>query len=503
MTFDDFVLQLGRDSARGFEVRAACRLAGEDRGRLVLPLAVGAVESRFAAAAHPRHRGAGDSDCDLGTALFESVFGDESVRGLLDGSLSRLDGEARGGLRIQIQIDPDDAELMRLHALPWELLHRRGEYLALSRRTPIVRYLELPRAVARLDLPPVVRVLALAPELRRQPALDQRSERTALEALARSSGRLTVDFVDPADLGALRRALIEKDVHVLHLMGHADFDPLHGRGVIGMERVDGGAEPVRAEALIAVVSDAPSLRLVVLNACNTGRAGGEIESKPFLAFAPALMRAGLPAVLAMQQPISDRSAIAFSQALYRHLAAGDPLEAAVAEGRQAIHARNPLSLEWAVPVLFLRASPPTPAQRPRGREHLRVGNYDEAIHELRQEVAEMPDRGLPRVALGVALGRGRPLRRLTYATAKEMHALFASALPAAESRGPAAAALLALKVDYFDRNAVHEPSPSRDVVLAALAGASWESEGWLLAQLGVSDETREALGARAPCKEAM
>ena len=77
--------------------------------------------------------------------------------------------------------------------------------------------------------------------------------------------------------------------------------------------------------------------------------------EPFSGVATALVRAGVPAVLAMQFPISDQAAIAFSREFYRRLASGDALETAVTEGRLLISRRDPESLEWATPVLYLRA----------------------------------------------------------------------------------------------------------------------------------------------------
>jgi hypothetical protein len=59
----------------------------------------------------------------------------------------------------------------------------------------------------------------------------------------------------------------------------------------------------------------------------------------------------------MQFPISDTAAITFSAALYRALAAGEPVEAAVAEGRTAVYLQDPESLEWATPALYLRTAP--------------------------------------------------------------------------------------------------------------------------------------------------
>jgi hypothetical protein len=501
MRYEDLVLQFGPETPRGLTVRAAST-AGEARGFFTLD-AQETLEKDFAECVRARRRaisGAERRAREIGAALFDSVFHGE-IRSLLDRHLGHLERQRSDGLRIRMKIDLTESFRTSIHSLPWELIYRTdtGEFLGLSRRTPLVRYLDVPRAVPPIELPEVLRVLSLSPAPRRQPELDLRSEQRNLHELQRSVPGLRVESPTSADLETLRRALVEGEVHVLHLMGHADFDPDTGRGFVALAAADGREEVLGAEGLVAAVGDCTSLRLVVLNACNTGRAAAGHDQHPFLGLAPALMRAGLPAVLAMQLPISDAGAIAFSEAFYRRLLAGDPLDAAVTEGRHAIAARGPRPLEWSVPVLFLRAAEGATAQvwRSLGLDHLRAGNYEEAIGELRQEAARNPAHGLLRVALGVALGRGRELRRLPYQTAREMHRLFAEAMTAPETPEPARAAaiaLLGLKLDYFVANSVRDAAPSREEVLAELSGAS-ASPGaeWLLGRLHLTEEARQHL----------
>ena len=59
----------------------------------------------------------------------------------------------------------------------------------------------------------------------------------------------------------------------------------------------------------------------------------------------------MPAVVAMQFPISDKAAIAFSETFYQRIAKGDPVDVAMAEGRKKLWHLE----EWATPVLFLRS----------------------------------------------------------------------------------------------------------------------------------------------------
>jgi hypothetical protein len=75
---------------------------------------------------------------------------------------------------------------------------------------------------------------------------------------------------------------------------------------------------------------------------------------PYAGISAALVMAGVPAVVAMQFPISDRAAIEFTNCLYPRLAQGYPLDSAIAEARKAIRIADRKSLEWATPVLFMR-----------------------------------------------------------------------------------------------------------------------------------------------------
>ncbi len=103
-----------------------------------------------------------------------------------------------------------------------------------------------------------------------------------------------------------------------------------------------------------MLHDFESLRLVVLNACHTAEAVGTQGPNPFAGAASSLVMSGVPAVVAMNGPVSDLAAVAFSRTFYQRLAAGDPIEAAVAEGRLAIQRADPRDGVWATPVLFLR-----------------------------------------------------------------------------------------------------------------------------------------------------
>lgn len=294
-----------------------------------------------------------------GEVLFASVFSG-SVRSVFDRTFGRVEGTRDGegrprGLRVRFLFGTEDADLTPLGVVPWELLRRPDtrSFLAQDRRTPVVRCLEVPRPVRPVELVGPFRLLLVESAPWGVEPLDLPEERGRIrEALESAGPGMEVRRLPCAELGSLREALLEEEVHALHFMGHGDLTP-EGEGVLYFETESGAAQAVPAGTLAAHLTGIESLRVVVLNACSSGALPRVHGRDPFTATAASLVMAGVPAVVAMQFPVSDRAAIAFSEALYRRLAACDPVEAAVAEGRLRIIAREPESLEWVTPVLYL------------------------------------------------------------------------------------------------------------------------------------------------------
>jgi len=299
------------------------------------------------------------SPAALGERLYSALFHGE-VESLYEQSLEPLARDADAGLRLELMVDPRDPDLAAVQALPWELIRKPGtaEFPALSPQRPIVRYLAVPRAVRSARRPAILRILAVAANPRRPDLdpLDLTRELRNLRTAARATPGVEVVTPKRPTLAALREALLAQECHVLHFMGHGGAVPGQREQALFLETETGGAEPVLGEDLLNKLGGRPTLRLAVLNACESaalpGSSGAGFE--PFAGVANTLVMGGLPAVIAMQFPISDEAAIAFSRAFYQHLAAGEPVDAAVAEGRQAVHSDNPTSFEWATPVLFSR-----------------------------------------------------------------------------------------------------------------------------------------------------
>ncbi len=287
--------------------------------------------------------------------------------------------EARDrGLRLTLSL----AAAPRLLSVPWEFLYRRPRFLASQRRSPLVRVLETGASPAPPVIGDEVRILGIVASPRDLPPLRVDDERQRVErALAGvvASGRVHLDWLEPATARTLRQALRDGNYHVIHYVGHSDFT-VDGQGVIFLEGDAGSAHAVDETLLANLLSDQDRLRLVVLNSCEGARTSID---DPYAGVATTLVHLGVPAVVAMQFEISDAAAIVFAEELYTNLIGRqDPIDASVAEARKAIYSEVD-EVEWATPVLFVRdpdaelfrftvepaalPPPPPPEQPPRRR----------------------------------------------------------------------------------------------------------------------------------------
>jgi Flp pilus assembly protein TadD len=284
----------------------------------------------------------------FGGRLFSAMFAGP-VGECLQRSVDRAQGED-ATLRIRLRL----SDCPELADIPWEFLYDKDDdwFVALSGATPLVRYLQLPSQPRPLSVTLPLRILAIRSEPTDYPSLDLKAEWSQVMASLSEfvdEGAITVTDLAAPTLSELRRVLLRDRFHVLHYMGHGGFTP-EGGGVLLFTDHSGRGVPVTAEQLSVMLRDHTSLRLAVLNACEAGRTD---PADPFGGIADTLVRRGIPAVIAMQFEISDTAAVEFAPALYGALAAGRPVDAAVAEARKAIYAVSPL--EWATPVLHLRA----------------------------------------------------------------------------------------------------------------------------------------------------
>ena len=287
----------------------------------------------------------------FGERLFETVF-DGEVQLCLDRSLDYADQQEKGlRLRLRLTDAPD------LVDVPWEYLYnrKRDRFYALSRETPLVRYLEMPERIEPLAHTPPLRALVVIASPRGYPALDAEREwqhlKQAVQALE-ERGLLVLERLEQATLPALQRRLRTSEYHIFHFVGHGDFDPQAQDGALILEDAKGMGCRVSSQTLSMLFRDhRHSLRLAILNACEGGHGSPD---DPCAGTAQRLVQQGIPAVIAMQFEIADTTAITFAQEFYSAIADGYPVDAALTEARKAISFETQ-GAEWGTPVLYMRA----------------------------------------------------------------------------------------------------------------------------------------------------
>lgn len=305
---------------------------------------------------------------EIGSRLFDALFHGKA-RTLLDQSLGSIQDDEGVGLRIRLQTDLNVPNSRAIASLPWELMSADPAVppMTISKEIALVRDLDVIQPKETTQIRGDIRILAIMSNPRGTAPLQLDEERVRIgESWARLKG-VKVDFVPPRKLELLD-ALAEHDYHIIHYMGHGDFDPDTGRGTLLFEDEEGGIHPVDSAELEVVVKDEKSLRLVFLNACKTGTTSAAPSLDPFAGIGTALIRGGVPAVVAMQFPISDDAALRFADTFYRRIREGLPVDGAVGEARKLLWP----SLESITPVLFMRSPDgaifrPAPRRRPMAR----------------------------------------------------------------------------------------------------------------------------------------
>lgn len=322
-----------------------------------------------------------------GERLFNWLFADDKLKIAWAETRS-----ARPQRRIRLRIDATAPEL---HTIPWELLQEAQVdqipvMLAAAVATPFSRYLAGTWQPGAPILKRPIRILVVIPDPQNladyglqnfvaeeewqnvQGAVADLVNEELLEIVrlaapsgagfrtrARDGRPVTVGVTTnpPCTLRALE-AELKQGYHILHFIGHGGFNEKDGSSFVLMaDEKNTVAEVSEAEfatLLARLLSDNNQhsdnkLRLVYLDSCSTAtRATGDA----LRGFAPALVKAGVPAVIAMQDAIAVESGQTLSNTFYRQLVQHGQVDLACNEARSALlTAKLPGA---AIPILFMR-----------------------------------------------------------------------------------------------------------------------------------------------------
>jgi hypothetical protein len=286
---------------------------------------------------------------EFGTQLFDRVFSGD-VRDCLNNSRGRTQAAGQG-LRIRLRL----TKVPELLDLPWELMfdRRYNRFVALDDGTTVVRHLPVAEPVVPMRVNAPLRVLVAISNPRGD--LDTGQEwvkLTSAFAGVIERGQVEVERLQPATFDGLDARLHAATFHVLHFVGHGGYDAATQSGFLCFETERKGEKRVGAARLADLLRPHRSLRLVVLNACEGGRTS---RDDAFAGVAQSLVQSAIPAVVAMQFPVTDKAAIEFAAAFYAGLASGRPVDLALADARRNVNLKGEEGdIEWATPVLYMR-----------------------------------------------------------------------------------------------------------------------------------------------------
>jgi CHAT domain len=160
--------------------------------------------------------------------------------------------------------------------------------------------------------------------------------------------------VDAASSKKVRDCIRDDDPQIVHFVGHGTE-----KGLALVDAKTRKSVLIDATALSAALQAAPSIRLVVLSACDTANSSPIAPVDESIGtFAEQLVRNAVPAVIASQMVIDMRAVATFCEGLYRELLSSGSIDIAVAAGRCQVAAQlgtvDSAAIEWGIPVLYRR-----------------------------------------------------------------------------------------------------------------------------------------------------
>jgi tetratricopeptide (TPR) repeat protein len=316
-----------------------------------------------------------------GEQVYNSVFANGQARSAYERARDR-------GLEVVVR----SAEPTLL-GLPWELMRDPGGPVAMGAGGISRSFLAVDRPGTLEVLGGKLRVLmVISRPGGTSDVAYQMVARPLLERLDAVRGEVELTVLRPATFVRLREVVrgaadAGEPFHVVHFDGHGAIPDGSTTGpaesVLAFEMPGGGSNPVGASAIAKALAGG-NVPVVVLNACQSGAVGKELEAS----VATALLKAGCAAVVAMAYSVYAVAAAEFMAAFYESLFAGGSVGQAVTAGRRRLFEHDarpspkgdmPLA-DWLVPVHYHRREVRFPQARTVRQPT--APSLDEALNQI-------------------------------------------------------------------------------------------------------------------------
>jgi hypothetical protein len=294
----------------------------------------------------------------LGQHLYETIFFGKVEDGFKDGREAAIEKSAT--LRVLLRFDSSADELAQL---PWELLFANDDFLAAQNKLVLSRSLSSEKGMSKekisRDPPLVVQFLVTVPDT--DAYRDQRDRLiAALKQPTKYSTSIRSDVLEEWDQDEAARVLRRPPYpQVVHVIGVCKRNRSQDQEGMQIYLDDGGGPRWRSGNVLVNLFNqnrelAPEdrVRLVVLHLCEPSPLDFEAT---FERLAPALVRQGIPAVIAMQYPLSKEAEGRFVRKLYEGLAERQSIEEAVQGARNDLFTTFEEDRLFGSPVLYMQS----------------------------------------------------------------------------------------------------------------------------------------------------
>jgi hypothetical protein len=276
---------------------------------------------------------------EMGLFVYDTLFKGEMRRELLE-----LLSTGRN-YRIHWEGDPKDP---RCVALPWECLYvptAQLSFLALTRKYSLTRRSAIAKSIPARPIGGALRFLFVTASPETVAPLNTDHEIETLTRVAAAwKGKVELEVVQHASVETVISKLREFRPHLFHFSGHGFFQDEIGQLIF--ETSDGRPQALSADQIAVLLYDY-EVFLAVLNGCDTGVSS---TNDAVSSVAGALVKAGVPAVVATTREVEDAAAMQFTREFYRCFLAGFTVEGSLAEARKALSLD---SWDWSAYALFV------------------------------------------------------------------------------------------------------------------------------------------------------
>jgi CHAT domain-containing protein len=135
--------------------------------------------------------------------------------------------------------------------------------------------------------------------------------RAATEVESTYPDRIALKALTATTIDDFRRALLGSEFDIIHFAGHADENHLV------FETANGMSSPTPLSAIAELIARYPSIKCVVLNACESVKTLSTPISK---------------ITVGMDKSIADNAAVEFTRGFYDAIGAGKAIQFAIEEG---------------------------------------------------------------------------------------------------------------------------------------------------------------------------